>query len=127
MVVESGAKRLQAGQVIGQPELLAQAAEDRPVALAFRDAERLFQPLAEIRGKAVVVQQGVVHVQQKNHLPGAQHGEDFSVTGSCQVSPAFTTSAAAPGPHAPGSYSSTGRLAVNAGSTTRQAASTQSS
>src|ERR1700723_299596 len=127
MIVQSGAKYLQASQVVGKPQLFAQTAEDGPITRAFRGAESLCQAVAEICGKAIVVQQGVVHVQQKNRLPGVQHGEDLSVTGSCQVSPSFTISAEAPGPQVPGSYSSTGVPAVHTGSTTRQAASTLSS
>src|SRR5258708_23998008 len=36
MVVESGSKRLQACQIIGEPQLLAQSAEDLPVARPVR-------------------------------------------------------------------------------------------
>src|SRR3982074_2620144 len=127
MVVETGAKCLQAAQVIGKPLLLAQSAEDRPVARTLGSAERQFQTVAEICGKAVVVQQGVVHVQQKNDSGAGQHGEDVSGSGSCHASASLTTSFAAEGPQVPDSYSSTGLPAVNTGATTRHAASTESS
>src|SRR5580700_9902107 len=127
MVVEPRAKSLQASQVIGQAELLAQPAEDGPIACAFGGAERLLQTVAEIRGKAIVVQEGIVHIQHENHPVGLQHGEVRSTTGSCQVSSPLTTSFAADGPHVPGSYSRTGWGSARTGSTTRHAASTQSS
>src|ERR1700676_2970707 len=116
MVIESAAKCLQASQVIGQSELFAQLRENRPIAPAFDRTERLFQARAEIRAEAVVVQQRVVHIQQKNNLLVVQHGKDFSGWGSCQLSPLPSRLAAA-GPHVPGSYSSTGGAAVKPGPT----------
>src|ERR1700680_738229 len=107
MVIESTAKYLQPSQVTGQSELFAQLREDRPIAPAFDRTKRLFQARAEIRAEAVVVEQRVVHIQQKNNLLVVQHGKDFSGTGSCQLSP-LTSRLRGRGTHAPGSYSDTG-------------------
>src|SRR5271169_1113001 len=127
VVVESGAEILQTAQVIRQALRLAPAAEDLPIARALRGAEHQLQPVAKIRRETIVIQQRIVHVQQKYHLAGIQHGAAFSIVGSCQVSSPPTIFTAAAGPHVPGSYCMTGTAAVRMGSITCQAASTLSS
>src|SRR5271165_4345885 len=127
MVIEAGSKLLQAAQVIRQTERLAPAAENVPVASALRRTEGKFQPVAKLRRETIVIEQRIVHIEQKYHRAGVQHGEVFSMSGSCQVSSPSTIFAAAAGPHVPGSYSMTGGLAVRMGSITCQAASTLSS
>src|SRR5208283_3769953 len=126
IVIEPGAKRLQAAQIIGKSQSLAQGGEYLPVALPAASAERLLQTIAQIRAEAIVVQQGVVDIQQKNDLTG-QHGGDASFIGLRQVSAPRMTLCAAAGPQLPGSYCTTGSGSCNTGSTTRHAASTQSS
>src|ERR1039457_5902364 len=101
IAVEPGAKRLQTTQVIGDPKFFAKSAKDRPIALATAGAERQLQSIAEIRAESVVVEQGVVDIQQEDDAVG-QHGEVASGFGSCQVSSPPITLAAVAGPQLPG-------------------------
>src|SRR5271155_4674084 len=128
IVIEAGAKRLQTAQVIGNSKSLAQLLECPKVALPLLRAERLFQPRPEILSEAIVVEQGIVDIQQKDDVIArhrvvaqyrvvAQHGVVGSFFGLCQVSSSSITPAAAAGPQVPGSYCTTGSGSFNTGST----------
>ena len=101
IVIESGAKRLQAPQVIRDAEFRAQLLEDLPVALAMIRAERSFQPGAEPDRELVVVEERIVHVQQEHDLVCVQHGAEVSATGLCQVSSPSMILSASAGPQLP--------------------------
>ena len=51
-------------------ELVAKLGIDRPVAFALGAAERLLEPRAEVGGEAVIVEQGVVDIEQKDDQAG---------------------------------------------------------
>ena len=63
---------LQRPQVVGVAELGAQRFEDRPVALLTLGAERARQVPLEIGGHPVVVEQGVVDVEQEHDTTSAR-------------------------------------------------------
>src|ERR1022692_4052913 len=126
-VVEAGTKRLQGRQIVGAPQFVAQCLKQVPIAIALDRPERALEAHAQVRGEAVVVQQGIVDVQQKHDAGWRAHGGAFSVRGSCQVSGSAMMRALSGGPQEPGSYSMTGLVEPKIGSTTRQAASIESS
>lgn len=103
VVVELGAKPLQGGQVVGASELVAQLGEARPVALAPGDAEIVLEPDSQIGCEAVVVEQGIVDIEQEHDRSGGQHGAVSSRFGSCQPCSLATTALAVAGPQVPGS------------------------
>src|SRR4029077_1175169 len=103
-------------QVVGEAERRAPLRENVPIARALRGAERALETLAQVGRETIVVQQRVVHVQQE-YRAVLQHGVDFSICGSCQVSPPSMSLSAAAGPQLPGSYSATGRPPLKTGST----------
>src|SRR5215210_3058242 len=92
----------------------------------------------EIVLHAVVVEQRVVDIQQEDDIVRSAHAAAIHdaqscdpgcccSTGLCQQPSLSTINSASGGPHVPGSYSRTGAISSRMGSTTRHAASTQSS
>src|ERR1700691_183275 len=123
VIVQPRAEGLQACQVIGDPEPLAQLGKDAEIALARGRAEMQFEARSQVGREAIVVEQRIVDIEQEH----GQHGDEASTCGSCQVAPSTMISALEGGPQLPGSYSVTGRSPLSKGSTTRHAASTLSS
>jgi hypothetical protein len=60
--------QLQRAEVVGVAELVAQLLEARPVQRGALGAERAHQVLAQVLDEAVVVEQGVVDVDQEDHV-----------------------------------------------------------
>jgi hypothetical protein len=79
MVIETAAEILQGSKVIGEPKRFAPPAKNLPVASTLGGAERALQAIAQILRETVVVQQRVVHVQEKYDFIVVQHGADLSI------------------------------------------------
>ena len=103
MVFQTAAKTLQRAEVIGVADLIAQGCVKTPVTFALVGPETLQQLSTEVGGKAVVVEQRVVHVEQKHRGRSGrlQHGLLVSATGSCQPSALVTMRLAVAGPQLP--------------------------
>ena len=106
VVIHPVAERLQAAQVVRDAEFRAQLLEDLPVALSMLHAEPSFEARAQLGPETVVVEQRIVHIEQKYGLTRAvphQHGAEVSAVGLCQLSPSSMTLSASAGPQVPGS------------------------
>src|SRR5690348_1509208 len=121
---------LNRAEVVGVTQLFAQVFVDLPVLFRGVRAEHVRDVLVEIILHAVVVEQGVVDVEQEHDGCGLTHRITLAGESSCGSfqPPASAISASASfGPQVPGLYFRTGTLSPMTGSSTRQASSTQSS
>jgi hypothetical protein len=117
-VVEPGAKRLQAGQVVGAPQLLAQRRED-PNSACAGSAPNALSECASLRSAAKrSLSSSVLSTSSRNTMPAAGSLSTAGLLGA-RIVPAGRAAmmrALAAGPQLPGSYSSTGsgiRLAAS--------------
>src|SRR5262249_15007568 len=115
---------LQGAEVVGVAQLGPQLLEQGPVALLPLGPEGGGQVGAQVGGHPVVVQQGVVDVEQEDDGVTRAHFAP-SGAGLCQP-PGGATASAWGGPQVRGAYSWTGGGSRSTGSTTRQQASTPS-
>src|SRR5215472_11753617 len=71
---------LEGAEIIRVAEFLAELLEQHPVALLPLSAKGPSQVFAQVGGDTVVVEQGVVDVEQKNYLAARCHGEASSAS-----------------------------------------------
>ena len=65
---------LQGAEIVRIAELRAQLFENRPVAITLGTAELTFEMLAEILLHGIVIEQGIVHIEQKYDIPTLREG-----------------------------------------------------
>src|SRR5262249_44629724 len=63
---------LERTEVVGVAQLLPDLLEERPVARARRCGDFSLEALAQVGAEPIVVEQGVVDVQQEHHRPGPE-------------------------------------------------------
>src|SRR3546814_14686242 len=103
IVLAALAERLQRGEVVGIPEPFALAFVQCPVLVAGVGAKVAPQALVQVGLEAIVVQPGVVEIQQENQLGGelaVYTAEPVQGCGSCQPPPPPTLAPPAVWPQA---------------------------
>ena len=68
---------LQRPQIVGVTELIPQLLEDGPVALATRRAKLALQMLTQVVLDGIVIQEGIVHIEEKHELFAAARHVSF--------------------------------------------------
>ena len=96
------AEDLQRAEIIGITELAAQPIIDQPVSAPLGFTEIVIEVSCEIDTEAIIVEQGVVDIEQEDDLGRRQHVRASSGLGSCQRKSPVTMPAAADGPQLPG-------------------------
>lgn len=92
---------LQGSEVVRIAELRAPLFEDRPVTLLTLGPERLRQLAFEIRHDAVVIEQGVIDIEQKDDRGRLRHRVASLGRGLCQPPSAAMRAPASFGPQLP--------------------------
>src|SRR5664279_6111180 len=93
---------LQRAEVVGVSELAAQLFQDGPVPVAAGGPELTREVLAEVLFHAVVVEQRVIAVEEKDDVIWRRYGVSSSSMGLCQPPSAAMSASASLGPQLPG-------------------------